>query len=589
MIAAGESADGAIALASIEPAQAARGTSIKLYAADGAALPAQTVASFLEACIPASRPNGGGCAGATLKNVPCLRAKATDSFCGTILPFDLPVGQYEARLGKSAPVMDADWLAAPFVSLRVTREATEGPELLGITPQVAYPADNTNGCVKPQDGGGAQPVKSANLVLSGSNFSLAGKDNRILVNGNELPVCWECDGSKQCAPCDIAGSVGQNGREIRLRGIPIDTYGGILSVAVNVGTQTTSSRTVVLSRVNPSTPRWYALAGMAGLLFILFLILSRNASKQIAGKPYKVMTAVMLDAETNTYSLSKFQFYMWTFTVVLGYGYLTLVRSLIQGTFEFADVPGNLPGILAVSVGTSVFATGVTSAVGSKGSGRVQPGWGDLLTVGGVVVPERVQFVVWTIVGVTAFLALTFLADPAVIQNLPSVPQGFLLLMGASSAGYLGGKMARKPGPIIMSAKGVWEIDPQQPAANARRDKLTFSIIGRNLAVDCGIRFKDVKVPYVRGSAATALDNVLELVTRDEKSSDDNLASELRLIVRDKNMIDLIVAMQEPQPAPPPAAAGAAQPAAEPNTKPEISVTNPDGQMAAWPAPITTQ
>ncbi len=359
-------------------------------------------------------------------------------------------------------------------------------------------------------------------------------------------------------------------------------------MAVNVGAQTTSSRTVVLSRVETSTPRWYALAGMAALLFVLFLILNRGARKQIAGQSYKLMTAVMLDAETNTYSLSKFQFYLWTFAIVLGYGYLTLVRSLIQGTFEFADVPGNLPGILAVSVGTSVFATGVTSAVGSKGSGRVQPGWGDLLTVGGVVVPERVQFVVWTIVGVTAFLALTFLADPAVIQNLPSVPQGFLLLMGASSAGYLGGKMARKPGPIIMSAKGEWAIDPDQPDGNQRRDKLTFSIIGRNLAVDCGIRFRDTKVPYVRGAAPSATDNVLELVTRDEKSSDDSLASELRLTVRDKSLIDLIVAMQDPKPTPP-GGQGAAQPAAEPKTKPELSVTNPDGQMAAWPASITTK
>lgn len=99
-----------------------------------------------------------------------------------------------------------------------------------------------------------------------------------------------------------------------------------------------------------------------------------------------VISALMLDPETDTYSLSKFQFYLWTFAVVLGYSYLSLVRSLIQGTFEFSDVPTDLPGILIVSVGTAVISTGVTSAVGSKGAGRVQPGWADLLTSGEVVI-----------------------------------------------------------------------------------------------------------------------------------------------------------------------------------------------------------
>ena len=83
-----------------------------------------------------------------------------------------------------------------------------------------------------------------------------------------------------------------------------------------------------------------------------------------------VISALMLDPETDTYSLLKFQFYLWTFAVVLGYSYLSLVRSLIQGAFEFSDVPTDLPGILIVSVGTAVISTGVTSAVGSKGAGR---------------------------------------------------------------------------------------------------------------------------------------------------------------------------------------------------------------------------
>jgi hypothetical protein len=587
--------DHLIPLTSVEPGQAARAATVQLNAANPNDLQNQTIAVFMEACVPRSSPNDNGCDNSTQKQVPCVRPKAGDGSCGAIIPFDLPIGTYEVRLYKTPPVSTSSLGTSPFVPLRVVRETSEGPTLLGVNPEVAYPADNTNGCTEASANGSSQPAQSANLILSGDNFSLAGKDNRILVNNNELKVCWNCGDLKPCGKCDIVGTVDQNGREIRLTGIPIAAYGGIVKLAVNVGMQSSTEKTVTISRVNSSTPRWWALAFVVVIIVILGLILSRPAQKKIAGQSYKLMTALMLDAETDTYSLSKFQFYLWTFAVVLGYSYLTLVRSLIQGTFEFSDVPGNLPGILGLSVGTSVVATGITSAVGSKGAGSVQPGWADLLTVGGVVVPERVQFGVWTIVGVVAFLSLTFLADPGSLQNLPAVPQGFLLLMGASSAGYLGGKMVRKPGPVIMAAKALWELESVAPPAAGRSDRLTVSIIGQSLATDCGIRFGELKVPYVKGPAPGATDNVVEMVTRDDRATDDNLASELRLTMRDKDLIDKIVAMQEPRPTAPvaggagAAGASAVAPLPEPTKKPQLSVTNPDGQMAAWPVVIVTK
>ena len=41
------------------------------------------------------------------------------------------------------------------------------------------------------------------------------------------------------------------------------------------------------------------------------------------------------------------------------------------------------------------------------------------------------------------------MTDPSTLKDLPKVPDGFLYLMGVSSAGYLGGKVVRKPGPVI--------------------------------------------------------------------------------------------------------------------------------------------
>jgi hypothetical protein len=56
---------------------------------------------------------------------------------------------------------------------------------------------------------------------------------------------------------------------------------------------------------------------------------------------------------------------------------------------------------------------------------------------------------VWTIVGVAIFLFTALQHGPEEIQALDPVPSGLLYLMGLSSLGYLGGKLARGAGPVI--------------------------------------------------------------------------------------------------------------------------------------------
>ena len=586
-------ADDKLRVKSVSPPDIQRGQSASVAVLEKSDLQSgESIAIFSEACVPRGHDSAtDGCSNSVQKRVPCIQENTTDAFCKAMVPFELPVGIYQVRLFATTPDDKVDLQSAPFVSLKVTSEKSEGPTLLGVTPTIAY--SHSGECSTASD------KQIADLTLSGNNFSLAGKDNRIVINRgghtpaqlNELPVCWNCGEQNDCGPCDIVGTVDQNGRVIKLRNIPLAQYGGIMGIGVQIGDHQSETREVTLSRLTQDQTgylMWFALAGVAVIVVFLWLILGTNSSSlMIAGRHQNRLTALMLDPETMTYSLSKFQFYLWTFAVVLGYFYLTLVRTLLQGRFEFSDVPDNMPGILLISAGTWIAATGLTSTMGSKGAGPVQPGWADLLTVGGVVVPERVQFVVWTLVGVASFLGLTFLADPGSLQNLPGIPEKFLYLMGISSAGYLGGKIARKPGPIINSTKALWEFDnARQPIGpgNPPAQKLTVTIIGQNLARDAGIRFRDLKVTYADQESARPTDNVLEFVARDPDTTGENLASQLRLIVRDQNLIDRIVAMQQPAPTSP----GNPPPASPPlyQSKAEISVTNPDGQMAAWPVLI---
>jgi hypothetical protein len=213
---------------------------------------------------------------------------------------------------------------------------------------------------------------------------------------------------------------------------------------------------------------------------------------------------------------------------VFGYSYLTVARSLIQGVFEFAPIPEGLPGIIAVSAGTAALAAGVTNARGSKGAGDEQPSFADLITIGGVVVAERFQFLVWTVLGALAFLFVVVFSDPATIQNLPKVPEGFLYLMGISSAGYLGGKLVRRPGPIIdtiVAQQGTLVIDIQ--GSNLSQNA-SFMIDDRELTHDL------LPLPSNVSQSRVPKDATLEVIRRDNDANQTDFALVLRLTIADE-------------------------------------------------------
>ena len=122
--------------------------------------------------------------------------------------------------------------------------------------------------------------------------------------------------------------------------------------------------------------------------------------------------------------------------------------------------------------------TGVSSMAGSKGAGDFKPTASDLITSGGVVAPERLQHLLWTIVGGLAFFFYTLAISPAEIQNLPEIPNGFLYLMGISAGGYLGGKIVRGPGPKITAVHGT-VVAGAGGAANG----IALTVDGSNLAL----------------------------------------------------------------------------------------------------------
>ena len=75
-----------------------------------------------------------------------------------------------------------------------------------------------------------------------------------------------------------------------------------------------------------------------------------------------------------------------------------LGHGLEAGTWTFPPLSG-FPYLLMISLGTLLAAEFTSQAKGRKGAGVLNPSPSDLLVHGGVVAPERVQQLVWSLVG----------------------------------------------------------------------------------------------------------------------------------------------------------------------------------------------
>jgi hypothetical protein len=292
--------------------------------------------------------------------------------------------------------------------------------------------------------------RAANLVLRGRGFQIQNpQDNVLYINSvRQAFTVGDCSAAAADAamPRLLVAQV-VNDQEIDLCRVPVPDSGEF-RVQVAVGDEISEPQIFrVYAYGKTGVALMAAFIALILALLPLFLLSQVKESYTISRQDYK-LRLLFLDPQTDTYSLSKLQFYLWTNAALFGYAYLFISRVLIQHGI-WPDIPPNLPGVIAIAAGTSVSSQVITSARGSKGAGPLYPGFADFITSGGVVAPDRLQMLLWTLFGVGAFIVTTLGQPPAMIQDLPTVPDHLLYMMGLSSAGYLGGKLARKPGPVV--------------------------------------------------------------------------------------------------------------------------------------------
>jgi hypothetical protein len=138
-------------------------------------------------------------------------------------------------------------------------------------------------------------------------------------------------------------------------------------------------------------------------------------------------------------------------------------------------------------------------------------------------------------------------SDPSSINDLPTIPPGFLQLMGISSAGYLAGKLVRKAGPTINAI-----------TVSGSPDKITFQLTGSGLSRSALFNIDQLPIYPDTIVGPDGQPGLPEIVQSDPAISDPDYARILKITVVK---------------APPTWLAG-------PHN---LTITNPDAQRATWP------
>ena len=427
------------------------------------------------------------------------------------LPDNLPAGRYYIKLTHG------DVTEQVPGELRVDPAAVK---LDSAFPTTAY--RNANGLF--------------DFYVVGQNFNKeVPKNNQIYISGSGPLIPeddWFNDKNEFDRSDRVPRALVESPEKIHVVGYRSGSYQGPLTFKVGISNSYSSEKKLTLSRMSETGVLLWSLGIFLALAFIIYrLVASGMRDEVIHGKRYSPFWVFFLDKQTDSYSLSKFQFLSFSSVFVFGYLYVLLCRWLVQWVFTLPDVPSTFTGILAISAGTTLAAAGATAARGSKGSGPMLPSAADFICSGGQMIPERFQFFVWTLVACGGFLALLLSQDPSTIEGFPTFPQGLLYVMGVSAGGYLGGKLARSAGPVIRNIAIATEAGGSPPTSRS-----VITVNGENLAKD-GDFFVDGKllpiVPSAREKLVTG--------TPQDQASERSFCSELKVAIDAAAGLDLTV------------------------------------------------
>jgi hypothetical protein len=186
------------------------------------------------------------------------------------------------------------------------------------------------------------------------------------------------------------------------------------------------------------------------VLLVLALVIGRQAKKGWLG--------VLIDGR-GRYSLTHFQTVLWTLVILS-----SLIGVLVANGFDAAScgISSQLLGLMGISAGSAVFASGVKGAKNAPASRANVASAGQFTQSDGTTRQIVARFSqIWLeeegdladqVVSITKFqnfvftlVILCFYITLAIQKGgLPTLPENVVWLIGISHAGYVGGKIPNK-------------------------------------------------------------------------------------------------------------------------------------------------
>lgn len=148
---------------------------------------------------------------------------------------------------------------------------------------------------------------------------------------------------------------------------------------------------------------------------------------------------ILLDAKTNSYSLSNFQSFAWTIVFIGSYFYVAISSGIILDKSELPDFNYSLIGLMGISYGGLLTSSYLDRRKKDPGNVKHKPELKDLISDpdGGISL-SRLQLLGFTLISIIVYIFYLFKAN--VLNGLPGIPETLHTMLLTSQGGYLGSK-----------------------------------------------------------------------------------------------------------------------------------------------------
>ncbi|HMV43347.1 MAG TPA: hypothetical protein PK079_21360 [Leptospiraceae bacterium] len=203
---------------------------------------------------------------------------------------------------------------------------------------------------------------------------------------------------------------------------------------------------------------------MGALITLLFLGILAYFSKKINFFP-----DILLDPETNSFSLANFQSFLWTLVLMGSYFYIAVCQGLILGNPELPEFNFSLIGLLGVSYGGMIAANYVDKRKKHMVIKKDKPELRDLIfDPSGGIDMARMQLFGFNLICLLLYIYYLLKANP--LNGLPSIPETLHTLLGTSQAGYIGSQAVTQmitPNPDAEKEK----TEEEKPVEEVKKKK----------------------------------------------------------------------------------------------------------------------